>query len=101
MDCSGVDFGDWVGATDSIENLAERIIVITFRKQAISCGSISWPKVLKVWKKLSDVELFKNQPDGQTSWGGVGLLEAKVVTEPSSVNDQVVEWLMPIKAEHR
>ncbi|MGB0354427.1 MAG: c-type cytochrome domain-containing protein [Opitutales bacterium] len=94
----GVDFGDWVGATDGIENLAERkksnnlpqaSYLMQFDQLAKGVQGVEETVLKEIVQKTS----LMVRPLGV----GSVLLEAKVVTEPSAVNDQAVEWLMPIK----
>ena len=94
----GVDFGDWVGATDGLKNLAERIksnklpqasYLIEYDQLAEGVQSVEKAVINEIAKKTN----LMVRPLGV----GSVLLEAKVVTEPGVVNDQSVKLLMPIK----
>jgi hypothetical protein len=94
----GVDFGDWVGATDGLKNLAERIksnklpqasYLIDYDQLAEGVQSVEKVVINEIAQKTH----LMVRPLGV----GSVLLEAKVVTEPGVVNDQSVKLLMPIK----
>jgi hypothetical protein len=94
----GVDFGDWVGATDGLKNLAERIksnklqqasYLIEYDQLAEGVQSVEKVVINEIAQKTN----LMVRPLGV----GSVLLEAKVVTEPGVVNDQSVKLLMPIK----
>lgn len=94
----GVDFGDWVGATDGLKNLAERIksnklpqasYLIEYDQLAEGVQSVEKVVINEIAQKTH----LMVRPLGV----GSVLLEAKVVTEPGVVNDQSVKLLMPIK----
>jgi hypothetical protein len=94
----GVDFGDWVGATDGLKNLAERIksnklqqasYLIEYDQLAEGVQSVEKVVINEIAQKTN----LMVRPLGV----GSVLLEVKVVTEPGVVNDQSVKLLMPIK----
>ena len=94
----GVDFGNWVGATDGLKNLAERIksnklpqasYLIEYDQLAEGVQSVEKAVINEIAQKTN----LMVRPLGV----GSVLLEAKVVTEPGVVNDQSVKLLMPIK----
>ena len=96
----GIDFGTWVGATDGVEELAERkknelVQQASYLKEVdqLSEGLIPLNR-----EKLKDLSLKSGlliRPLGI----GSPLVEARVVTEPTKITDGMIKELIPLK-EH-